>query len=82
MHIFFIVFLLLPAAFFKFSAASARAGVVSADGSGGCPHLMALGGQARHDGRGGLARVEQLSHELHIRVNVIEKFLIRRAKIV
>ena len=67
-------------AVFELTSAAARTRIVATNGSLTCfPDSFP---QQAHDFRGRSARLEQLDHRLHVRVDGFEKMFITRAKIV
>ena len=67
-------------AVFELTSAAARTRIVATNGSLTC--LPISFPQQVHDSRGRSARLEQLDHRLHVRVDGSEKMFITRAKIV
>src|SRR4051794_5713502 len=71
------------AAFFVFLAAATGAGVVAADGGGGGGGLFAgFVGEHSHDVGGGAVVAEEVGHDLHVRVDVVEEALVGGAEVV
>src|SRR5271165_3535214 len=67
-------------AVFELASAAARTWIVAANGS--LPRFRVALHQQAHDLRGRSARVQQLGHRLHVRVDGFEKIFVSCAKIV